>query len=128
MSLPLLQRVESFLHSQGLLGGWSVKFFGWNDADVAGTGNFIVLKMAGTSGERDEIVQRPDVRVLVVGAPTKTIDPDAKAKAIYDLFAGTETVSGVIKFEPLSVVQGPFVLDNKRWVFELIVRCYVEDY
>lgn len=128
MSLPLLERVKTFLTEQSLLTGYTVKFFTWTDADVSGSGNFICLQMAGTSGLRDEVVQRPDVRLIVVGAPTKTVDVDAKAKAIYDAFAGLETTAGVIKFEPIGVVGGAYILDNKRWAFEIIVRCFVEDY
>ncbi len=128
MSLVLLERVRNFLDAQSLTTGYTVKFFTWTDADVAGTGNFICLQMAGTSGLRDEIVQSPDVRVVVVGAPTKTREVDAKAKAIYDAFAGLESIAGVIKFEPIGVVGGAYELQNKRWAFEIIVRCFVEDY
>jgi hypothetical protein len=128
MSLPLLERVKTFFDEQSLITGYTIKYFTWTDADVAGTGNFICLQMAGTGGLRDEVVQRPDVRVIIVGAPTKTIEPDAKAKQIFDAFAGTETTDGVIKFEPIGVVGGPYQLDNKRWAFEIIVRCFVEDY
>jgi hypothetical protein len=128
MSLPLLERVKTFLTDESLLTGYDVKFFTWTDADVSGSGNFICLQMAGTSGLRDEIVQRPDVRVIVVGAPSKTREADAKAKEIFDAFAGIETTLGVIKFEPIGVVGGAYELQNKRWAFEIIVRCFVEDY
>jgi hypothetical protein len=129
MSLPLLQRVETFLQEQDLIGDYTVKFFSWTDADItAKSGQFICIKMAGTSGARDEIVQRPDVRLLIVGAPGKTKEPDAKAKEIYEAFAGIEKTAGILKFDPLSVVQGGFELENKRWAFELIVRCFVQDY
>lgn len=128
MSLPLLERVKTFLTDESLLTGYDVKFFTWTDADVSGSGNFICLQMAGTSGLRDEIVQRPDVRVIVVGAPSKTRETDAKAKEIFDAFAGIETTLGVIKFEPIGVVGGAYELQNKRWAFEIIVRCFVEDY
>lgn len=128
MSLVLLERVRIFLDEQALTTGHAIKFFTWTDADVAGTGNFICLQMAGTSGIRDEVVQRPDVRLLLVGAPNKTREVDAKAKAIYDAFAGTETTAGIIKFEPIGVIGGAYELDNKRWAFEIIVRCFVEDY
>jgi hypothetical protein len=128
MSLPLLERVRDFLDEQSLHTGYTAEFFTWTDARIAGAGGFICYQMAGTSGLRDEIVQRPDVRVIVVGAPAKTVEVDAKAKAIYGAFAGIETTTGVIKFEPIGVVGGPYQLDNKRWAFEIIVRCSVEDY
>jgi len=108
--------------------GYGAEWFTWNDSRLAGAGGFICYQMAGSAGLRDEIVQRPDVRLIVVGAPTKTVEVDAKAKEIYDAFAGLETTTGVIKFEPIGVVGGAYILDNKRWAFEIIVRCFVEDY
>ena len=128
MSLPLLERVKTFLTEQSLHTGYGSEFFTWTDAKLAGAGGFICYQMAGTSGLRDEVVQRPDVRVIVVGAKNKTIEIDAKAKAIYDAFAGLETTAGVLKFEPIGVVGGAYVLDNNRWAFESLVRCFVEDY
>lgn len=128
MSYSLLERLGNHLTQQGLLTGYKVKYYSWTDVDLKGKGKFIVLRMAGTSGIRDSIVQRPDVRVLVVSDPDKVIDGNNKADEIFQSFAGLEVPVGVLKLEPIGTVIGPMKIENGRSVFEINVRCYVQDH
>lgn len=128
MSAALLQNIASFLEGQNLLTNYDVKYYSWTDADFKGKGNFIVLRMAGTAGLRDHVVQRPDVRVLVVVDGKHTVDGNNKADEIFSAFAGLSKPSGVLKLEPIGTVIGPFGLENGRQVFEINVRCYVQDH
>jgi len=128
MSIELLKKVAGHLDDAGLITGYTKKYFRWTDADVAGTANFVLFRMAGTAGARDATVQRPDVRILLV-CNAKSVDAGSqKAEAIFANFAGTTAPDGIIKLEPLGTVNGPFYLDNGRSVFEIIVRCFVSDH
>jgi hypothetical protein len=127
MSYQLLKSVETCLRDAGLITGFTAKFYRWLDADVKGTADFIVFRMSGTSGPRDQFLQQPDIRILVVGKAKKIDETNAVADAIYAFFAGTETAIGVTKLEPLATVTGPYFMDNERCVFEINVRCFVAD-
>lgn len=129
MSIELLRKVSGHLDNAGLLTGYAKKYFRWSDADVKGTANFVLFRMSGTAGARDATVQRPDVRILLVCKANEVeVDGSQKAEAIFANFAGTTAPVGIIKFEPLGTVNGPFYLDNGRGVFEIIVRCFVSDH
>lgn len=128
MSLSLLQKVAGYLQDLGLIDGIAVKYYRWTDADMNGAGNFLVLRMAGTAGIRNATVQSPDVRLLLVADPSQVVSMNQKADAIFDKLADTIAPSGVLKLEPLSTVSGPYYLDNGRGVFEIIVRCFVQDH
>lgn len=128
MSIELLEKVAGHLDDAGLLTGYAKKYFRWTDADVSGTANFVLFRMSGTAGARDATVQRPDVRILLVCNAASVVSGSQKADAIFANFSGTTAPSGIIKFEPLGAVSGPFYLDNGRGVFEIIVRCFVSDH
>ncbi len=127
MSYQLLKSVETALRDAGIIAGYTAKFYRWTDADVKGAADFIVFRMSGTSGQRDQFMQQPDVRILVVGAATKIKETNEAADAIYAFFAGTDTALGVTKLEPIATVAGPYFMDNGRCVFEVNVRCFVPD-
>ena len=128
MSLSLLQSIVGHLQDSGLLDGIAVKYYRWTDAEADGSGNFLVMRMSGTAGIRNATVQSPDVRLLLVADPSQVVSMNQKADAIFAKFADTTAPAGVLKLEPLSTVSGPYYLDNGRGVFEIIVRCFVQDH
>lgn len=128
MSLSLLQSIAGHLQDAGLLDGIAVKYYRWTDADAAGSGNFLVIRMSGTAGIRNSKVQTPDVRLLLVADPAQVVTMNQRADAIFAKFSDTTAPAGVLKLEPLSAVSGPYYLDNGRGVFEIIVRCFVQDH
>jgi hypothetical protein len=128
MSLSLLQSVIGFLQDASLLDGLAVRYYRWTDADLNGNGNFIVVRMSGTSGIRNATVQSPDVRLLLVFPAASVTTGSQIADAIFAKFSDATAPYGVLKFEPLSTVSGPYYLDNGRGVFEIIVRCFVQDH
>ena len=128
MSASLLEKVAQHLTDAGLLTGLAVKYYRWTDADERGSANFIVFRMSGTAGARDATLQQPDVRILLCATAKEVKAGNDKADAIFSNFAGTTTIAGVVKFEPLATVIGPMYLDNGRAVFEINVRCFVQDH
>lgn len=128
MSAALLENIANHLTDAGLLTGLDKKFYRWTDADLNGSADFIVFRMAGTAGARDATLQQPDVRILLCVMPANVKLGNQKADAIFANFAGTSTATGVVKFEPLATVSSPMYLDNGRAVFEINVRCFVQDH
>ncbi len=127
MSHQLLEKVSTHLRMAGLLDDVLSKYYGWKDADLQGKADFVVFLMSGTSGPRDAIVQSPDIKLLVVGQAVAPKATNEKADAIFENLAGLTTPEGIIKLEPLSIVSGPYYLDNGRCVFEINLRCFVSN-
>lgn len=130
MSLQLLQRVSGHLNDAGLLTGYDVLYFKWTDERIEQNTPFILFRMAGTSGADNQCVQFPDVRILLVGSVTVPDDADTRA---YDILRHFRTdfdtpTQSVKYFEPLGQVVGPMYLENGRPVFEINVRCMVDDH
>ena len=127
MSIGLLEKVSGHLKDAGLMAGYDDKYYSWTDADVKGAAGFVLFQMAGTSGIRNATVQSPDVRLLLVCKKDKLREGNDAADAIFANFAGMTKPAGVLKLEPIATVMGPYYLDNGRGVFEIIVRCFVQD-
>lgn len=128
MSIPLLEAIANDLAIKGLLNGFSQKFNRWTDTDMKGQANFVLFRMAGTSGIRNSVVQSPDVRLLIVAYPDALKPADEMANDIYRYFAGTDKPDYVVKLEPIGSVMGPYSADNARVIYELVVRCFIEGY
>lgn len=128
MSAALLETIATHLTDAGLLTGLTKKYYQWTDADEKGSADFIVFRMSGTAGARNATLQQPDVRILLCVKAANVKTGNAKADAIFANFAGISTAPGVVKFEPLATVMGPMYLDNGRAVFEINVRCFVQDH
>lgn len=127
MSLTLLQRVHAHLDAANLLTGYSVRYFRWTDADIAGNTPFIMFRQSG-SGSSDILLQDTQVSVVLVGLPTTVVDADARAQQILRYVRGsTVQTDDAIRFDPVGTVRGPTYLENGRPVFEIVVRVYTED-
>ena len=122
----LFQRIEDFITAAGLHTGYAFKFYRFTDADTAGKNPLIVLRSDG-AGPSNSLVQSTDVLLQLIQVPTAIKAGDDRMHQLLQLFRGTTTVAGVLRFDPLGAVRGPFFLENKRPVFELSVRCITED-
>ena len=122
----LLNRVKTFITAAGLDTGYTWRFHTWTDADSAGKVPTIFLRGDG-AGQSNAVIQQNDVLIQLIGNPQAVEAMDTRMEAILALFRGTTTTSGVIRFDPLSNVRGPFYLENGRPVFQLSVRCITED-
>lgn len=126
MSATLLTRVKNLLDGEGLLSGYSVRYFRWTDADADGSEPLILFRQSG-SGPSDIISQETRVNITLVATPTTVFAADTRAQAILRLLRDTDTVTGVTRFDPEGTVRGPMYLENGRPVFDIVARCYTED-
>ena len=127
MSIGLLEKVSGHLKDAGLMTGFDDKYYSWTDKDGEGSAGFVLFQMAGTSGIRNATVQSPDVRLLLVCKKDKLREGNNEADAIFANFAGMTKPTGILKLDPIGTVMGPYYLDNGRGVFEIVVRCFVQD-
>lgn len=126
MSQPLLEKIATYLRQAGLLEGLTTKFYRYTDEDLKGASNLVVFRMAG-AGPRNSVVQQPDIKVILIGKQSDIVETNNKADAIFKHFGGLTAPEDVLKLEPLAYVMGPFFMDNERPVFEINVRCFVQD-
>ena len=126
MSIGLLEKVSGHLKDAGLMMGFADKYYSWSDADVAGAAGFILFQMNGTSGiKRYSTV----ARCSPIGGlqKDKLREGNGIADAIFANFAGMTKPAGILKFEPIGQVMGPYFLDNGRGVLKLlfVVLCRI---
>lgn len=128
MSDELLNRVKG--HILPLLTGYQVRFYRWTDEDLQGTGQVVLFRMAGTSGQSDHQIQYPDVSVQMVCNPDQVRAGDAVMLSVLRFLRSEAgfTSDDVENFEPLGPIRGPSYLENGRARFELVIRCLVEDH
>jgi len=127
MSYPLLEKIATHLRMAGLLDGIETKYYRCVDEDMKGSTNIAVFRMAGGGGPRNSVVQQPDVKVILYANAKDIIDMNGKADAIFKYFGGLTAPEGVLKLEPLAAVMGPYFAENNRPVFEINIRCFVQD-
>lgn len=127
MSLALLQRVSGAVTAASLNAGYTIKYFRWTDADVAGTTPFMLFRRPGTAGDSNVLLQKQDAMIQLVGLPTTVVDGDARMQSILRLFRQPTSQAGVVRFMPMGAVVGPLFLENGRPVWELTVRVLTED-
>ena len=121
----LLLDVRDHLQGQDLLDGLQVQFYRWTDAD--GTPTF-VIRRAGTGGASDHLVQRPDIRlILVTGSASDVRAGEVRMHNILRYLRGAYSSASVLNYQPMSGVIGPNYLENGRGVFELNIRCLTDD-
>lgn len=121
----LLPSVRDHLASADLLDGYRVQMYRWTDGDATPV---IVFLRATSSGASDYLVQRPDVRiVMVTGSASDVRDGEVRMHHILRYLRHSYKTSGVLHFQPMSGVIGPSYLENGRGVFELNIRCLTDD-
>jgi len=134
MSAELLQRIQGHLDAEGLLAGYDTLYFRWTDEQVNGNTPFILFRAAGSAGDDNYVVQYPDVRIILVANPSGAVAGDARMREIIRFFRADDgyRITGasgeVLSVAPIGPVIGPLYLENDRPIWELNVRCLVDDY
>lgn len=126
MSIVLIKRVKQHVIDASLTTGYTLKHFRWSDKDINGKNPFIVFRQSG-SGVSNILLQQTDVLIQLSQIPTATKSGDDNMQAILRLFRGDTVQAGIVRFEPIGTVLGPFMLENGRRLWELTIRCFTED-
>ncbi len=130
MSLSLLQRVRDDLNTAGLLDGYVQRFYRWIDTDMK-SGQIILFRMSGTYGPGAHVIQRPDVSIQLLCDPDQVTQGDTRMLAILRHFRSNfeiaSTNGDAFNVVPLGGYDGPRYLQNNRALFDLRLRCMVED-
>lgn len=128
MSATLMERLEQHLQADNLLDGYSVRFYRWSDQDLRGSGQVILFRMPGTSGDSAHVIQRPDVSIQILCDPSQVKNGDDRMLAILRYIRANFQTNGVVNMWPIGPYTGPVYLENNRAMFELVVRCVTEDH
>ncbi len=132
MSVSLLQRVHDHLAAAtpSLLRDYAVRFYRWVDSDMK-SGQIILFNLPGTYGPGAHVIQRPDVSIQILCNPDQVTAGDARMLSILQYFRlHFEIMSdngNAFNAVPLGHYDGPRYLQNNRALFDLRVRCMVED-
>lgn len=128
-AIPLLQAVAGYVDNAGLQAGYVRRYLRWSDAGLLPTDKVILFRGDG-EGTSNELLQTPDVRIMVIvpGNDASLQDGDQRIHAMQRLFRESDAPPADIgRFEVLSGVTGPYVLEDGRHWWEMIVRCYTEE-
>lgn len=132
MSTQLLLRCKQHIvDSGGLLGGYTVKYYRWSDKDLKGSGSIALFRRTGTSGPTNREAQQPDVSLFLLASPKMVTQADADMLAVLQYLrseGGYTNGTNVYSFFPLQAYDGPRYLENGRALFEMVIRCGVEDH
>lgn len=126
MSIALLERVSAHLNFLDLEDGFTVKFHRWSDKDIEGNDPFIVYRQDGDGGS-NVLLQQIDVLIQLSVNPQDFNAGDTRMQQIVDAFRDSSVTTGIIRFDIIGAVSGPIYLENGRPLWELVVRCFVED-
>lgn len=129
MSSALLLRVKNHIVDDGgLLGAYSVRYYRWTDRDLNGTGSVALFRMTGTGGPANHEAQQHDVSLFLLAKPALVTQADSDILAVLQYLRANYSDTGVFAFHPLQTYTGPTYLQNDRAMFELVIRCGVEDH
>lgn len=126
MSIALLDRVSAHLAFSGLEDGFTIKKHRWSDKDIEGKNQFIVYRQDG-GGTSNVLLQEIDVLIQLSVIPADLDSGDTRMQEIVAAFRDSSVTTGIIRFDLIGEVSGPFFLENGRPLWELVVRCFVED-
>ena len=132
MSLQLLQRLSQHLDDADLLSGYEVRYYRWSDQDLNGSGQIILFRMPGTSGDGAHVIQRPDIEITILCDPDKVTEGDERMLAILQYLRENFNVDNqfgrMFSLWPVGPYSGPTYLQNNRALFALVVRAVTEDH
>jgi hypothetical protein len=111
-----------------LLSGYAVRYYRWTDADLNGSGNVVLFRMTGTAGLVQTPAQTLDVSVFLLANPSAVKAADDAMLAVLQYLRANYTATGLFNVFPLNSYTGPEYLENNRAMFEMVVRCGVEDH
>lgn len=124
----LIRAKEHIVDAGGLLGGYSLRYYRWTDQDLSGSANVALFHSPGTSGPTDSVVQFPDISLLLLVGPAAVRQGDADMLAVLQYLRSSYKSASAFLFTPLGKFSGPSYLENGRAVFEMVIRCGVEDH
>lgn len=131
MSQALLLRTKQhIIDNGGLLAAYETRYYRWSDRDLNGAANIVLFRMTGTSGPTNHEAQQHDISLFLLAAPAlvRQADQDMLAVLQYLRADGNYDTTGVYAFHPLQSYTGPTYLENDRAMFEMVIRCGVEDH
>lgn len=129
MSSQLLLRVKNHIADQGgLLTSYAKKYYRWSDADLKGSGGVALFRLTGTAGEVNSQVQHVDVSLFLLAAPELVTQADSDMLSVLRYLRASYSSSGVFEYRPLQSYTGPIYMENGRAMFEMVIRCGVEDH
>lgn len=129
MSSQLLLRVKNHIVDQGgLLANYAKKYYRWSDADLKGSGGVALFRMTGTSGDVDHQAQQLDVSLFLLASPELVTQADSDMLGVLRHLRANYKSSLAFQYRPLQSYTGPVHLENGRAMFEMVIRCGVEDH
>jgi hypothetical protein len=123
VSLPVLESLQSWLDTAGLLTGYQSRFNLWTDAEEGGGGDFVLFRFAGP-GTGNRIEQRYDINIYLIAEPANYIQAQNRINAIRAHLASVQSPPDVVRYAVPGMPTGPFEMANGRKVFELAVFAY----
>lgn len=121
----IFDRLEAVLkQSPDLTAGHAVLYHRWDDA--ATPGPFILFRRSGMAPS-DQIVQYPDVDIIIMTTPSAVQAGDQRAQDILRRFRDSAEVAGIVRHDPMAGVQGPFYTDNGRPWWRMTIRSATVD-
>lgn len=129
MSSQLLLRLKNHIVDQGgLLTSYAKKYYRWSDADLKGSGGVALFRLTGTAGVVDSQAQDIDVSLFLLAGPSLVTQADSDMLGVLRYLRANYSSSGVFNYTPLQSYTGPVYMENGRAMFEMVVRCGVEDH
>lgn len=129
MSAVLLQRVKKhIIDDGGFFSEHRLKYYKWTDADLNGTGQVVLLRMTGTSGLVSTPAQFHDVSLFALSGPSSVLATDNTMLEVLRYLREDFADTGVFNMFPIGGYTGPSYLENDRAMFEIVIRCGVEDH
>jgi hypothetical protein len=129
MSSQLLLRVKNHIVDQGgLLTIYAKKYYRWSDADLKGSGGVALFRITGTAGRTDAQAQQIDVSLFLLADPKLVTQADSDMLGVLRYLRANYSDSDAFQYRPLQSYTGPVYMENGRAMFEMVIRCGVEDH
>lgn len=130
MSELLLWRVSSTItRLVPALSAYAVRYYRWTDADLNGDGQIALYRMFGSSGVVNSVVQFHDVSLTLMSSRDESpVQTDTDMLAVLRALRKSYEAPGVFNLYPVGSYTGPEYMQNDRAVFEMVIRCGVEDH
>ena len=121
----IFDRLEAVLkQAPDLTTGYTVLYHRWDDAGTPGP--LIAFRRSGM-GTSDQIVQYPDVDIIIMTTPNAVQTGDQRAQDILRRFRAASETAGIVRHDPLAGVQGPFYTANGRPWWRMTIRSATVD-
>lgn len=129
MSYTLLQRVkEHIIDDGGLLSGYAVRYYKWQDTDLNGDAEIVLFRVSGTGGTPNRHVQFPDVSIHILASPALVTQADAAMLSVLQHLRANPQTTGAFNMFPIGTFTGPGYLENGRAMFEMVIRTGTTDH